>query len=215
MYLFSALLLFAEEVSNWTYLLQLLGAGITGGGIWKLFDYLSANKQQNSADYSTIIQMLKEENENWKRTVEALQMKEEESRQRIIDLERLSSSLQSKLLLLESAAFDFPVPMWVKDLSGKMLALNEAYEQIFLKPKNLTAQDYIGKTDDKIWGKELAKIFQANDRKAFLTKIPVKETFIHELPDGSTEKYIIIKFIRYAGTLALGIGGIAVPDLES
>lgn len=67
--------------------------------------------------------------------------------------------------------FRFPLPRWSKRYpSFAMDWVNPSYEEHFLFPLNKTSKDYINKTDEEIWGKELADNFKENDIKSLGNK---------------------------------------------
>ena len=84
----------------------------------------------------------------------------------------------------------FPLPMWIKIFDEtankfKMFAVNTAYcEQYKIDPA-----DYIGKTDDQIWGDGLAARFLEND-------LEVLNGAIHRYAEesDSNQKILVCKF---------------------
>lgn len=127
----------------------------------------------------------------------------------INDLQKQVNNLRNKLLLLESATNDLPIPMWLKDLDGTMLSLNKAYEWLFLLPNNLRAEDYIGKHDSDVWPEEVAEEFGKNDRTVISNK-SVEKFYETVSIDGENKEFLIIKFPRKVGNTIVGIAGIAI-----
>lgn len=131
------------------------------------------------------------------------------------DLKIRIERLLTKLSMFESSHTDSPLPMWTKDRHGIMLALNDAYEALFLSPMGHTREDYIGKTDQAVWGKEISARFVANDKHVMSTgRVSIfKEVFPI---NGSESPWYIIKYPRYIGTnghrTAIGVAGIACPQ---
>jgi hypothetical protein len=128
-------------------------------------------------------------------------------------LERQLFGLQNKLAMMESAHMDAPLPMWLKDVDGTMLALNQAYEDAFLRPIGKTANDYIGRKDVDVYGEELGRQFADHDRIALSGRIV---DVLEDAPvgDGTMAKWRVIKYVRKVGRVPVGIAGIAVPHHE-
>ena len=85
---------------------------------------LVGRRKEQRIDFDLIIKRLDKEHEECKETNQLLIKK--------------VAMLENKVLLLESAHQSLPVPMWLKAMDGTMLALNPAYERVFLKPNGLT-----------------------------------------------------------------------------
>jgi hypothetical protein len=90
--------------------------------------------------------------------------------------------------------------------------LNLQYEEVFLKPFGLEISDYLGKTDYDIWPKEIADAFRLHDREVFERKIVYNGR--EKIPDtlGKITEWRVIKYVRWAGPIPVGIAGIAFPD---
>lgn len=131
--------------------------------------------------------------------------------QQLAELKAHNEILKEKVNLLESSHMKVPLPMWLKDREGRMLSLNKHYEEVFLAPMGLTAQDYIGKTDFDIWPEEVARKFVDNDNRAFATNNT--QYTLEPVPgtNGEITEWIIVKYIRYIDNIAVGIAGMALP----
>lgn len=123
------------------------------------------------------------------------------------------SALQNRLMLMEGATMDSPLPMWLKSVGtkerpGVMLVLNEAYERRYLAPYGKKAEDYIGLTDAEFWGEELGHKYWQNDMKVISTgeKIDIVENSPIE-----GERDRVIKYPRMYYKTITGIAGIAIP----
>jgi hypothetical protein len=64
---------------------------------------------------------------------------------------------------MESSYMHIPLPSWLKDIDGTMLAVNDAYEMYFLIPNGFVKSDYIGKTDSDVWPENVAQEFIESD----------------------------------------------------
>ncbi len=127
-------------------------------------------------------------------------------------LQTTITELRSKIILLESASNDLPFPMWLKDVDSKMLYLNNEYERLFLIPNGKTAKDYIGRYDHEVWSKEIADEFTANDRRVLASKSGTYVFTETIKVNGAelTNKYKVVKYLRYVGKTVVGIGGMAI-----
>lgn len=131
--------------------------------------------------------------------------------QELIRLKREVSSLQDKVTLLESSHQDAPIPIWLKDRSGIMLALNPSYEKEFLIPLGKNRKDYLHKSDYDIWPEEIAREYVQNDNFVMRTRstwIGYENILDHK---GDKVKWKIIKYPRTAGGVIIGIAGMAIP----
>lgn len=127
------------------------------------------------------------------------------------ELEIQKHEWQLRLELFESAHQDLPLPMWLKDKDGKMLALNPRYEQVFLIPRGFCKKDYVNAYDSDIWPSDIAEAFGRHDKHVYETgKTWIGYEFVPDKEDNLI-RWKIIKYIRYAQGVRLGIAGIAIP----
>ncbi len=128
------------------------------------------------------------------------------------ELKLIEREWSIKIALFESAHSDLPLPMWLKDEKGKMLALNDAYERQFLRPFGLSKSDYLNHYDSDVWPQEIAEQFLKHDTKV-LESGQVWEG-VELVPDPDDErilqKWQIVKYLRTSAGIKIGIGGIAV-----
>ena len=111
---------------------------------------------------------------------------------------------------------DITIPAWKKNVSGKMLWLNDAYEMYFLNPMGLTKADYVGKNDIHVWGKDVAQEYRLNDLAAIAKKgfLVLKEPITIGKYDLST-KWNVVKFATYNKDREVtGIVGMAIPYIS-
>lgn len=112
---------------------------------------------------------------------------------------------ESSEAYLSKAWNSSPIPMWIKDVYGKMVFLNDAYCAIY----GIKKSEYIGKTDLDIWPKEIALEFQALDQKVLegenveysVEKIPNRAGF------RKYDHLHVIKFPIMDGPIVKGIAG--------
>lgn len=174
--------------------------------------YLPSSKKQNSDDFKLLIETYQTQYKNIVEEVKAYKQKEQECLDRYSQLEEQLLRLQSNMTLMRASSPNIPIPMWVKDTNGTMLALNDEYERAFLMPKGKRREDYIGRKDDDLWGAELAKQFRSDDRLAIAQDEPI--VILEPIQIGEDEDlrfYNIIKYPNKIGDLVVTVGGIAFP----
>lgn len=167
----------------------------------------AAKKTEDRTSLYKWIDLLKEDNDR-------LRIENSKMLLRITELEKSMVLLGSKVDMMQSANHYMPFPMWIKDVSGVMLSLNDAYDEMFLKPQGKGPADYIGCTDYDIWSKEVADEFTQNDRMAFTT--PKKYWYGKEsIRSGNGHfdagEYTIVKWKRIINGHFVGIAGMALP----
>lgn len=125
------------------------------------------------------------------------------------------SDLQNKLIMLESATMDSPLPMWLKAIGtierpGIMLVVNKAYEDRFLIPRGKKAIDYIGKTDQEFWGEQLGNSYWAVDLEVITSGKRVDSSTPNPIYPGKQLR--TIQYPRHYRDQIIGVAGIAIPD---
>lgn len=183
--------------------LELISAAVGGGLIKSGLDFLLSSKASRKAELSEVVKVWQEDNNRLRKENEML-------KHELLQIHKDLSELKTKIILLESAHTDAPLPMWLKDISGRMLALNSEYEKQFLIPMGKTSSDYIGNYDDDIWPLDIANEYKRHDGLALLYDT-WKGKEIIKSPDGKEEEWIVIKYVRYAGKTKIGIAGVAIP----
>ena len=130
---------------------------------------------------------------------------------------RKISVLQNKIIMLESAQMSSPLPMWLKsagtdELPGVMLAVNDAYERLYLLPFGKTADDYVGRTDREMWGEQLGAEYWENDLAVIRSQEPVDAMATD--PVTGEKNLRIIKYPRMFGGRIVGVAGVAIPKKD-
>ena len=130
-------------------------------------------------------------------------------------LERENARLLTQFVILSSSHDSSPLPQWIKDEDGKVIAVNRAYEKLYLVPRGYRVADYLHHFDGDVWPKEVAAAFRVNDEEVWRTHktVDVKEPV--EFASGETRLVRIIKYPRYAEGIEdpIGIAGIAIPEV--
>lgn len=132
-------------------------------------------------------------------------------KEEVRELRKEVERLQNKVTLLESSHQDAPIPIWLKDRNGVMLALNPEYERLFLLPTGKSREDYLHHTDYDVWPEEVAAEYVRNDQMVMRTQQTWRGTETIVDHQGKKTQWIIIKYPRLAGGVLIGIAGMAIP----
>ncbi len=97
--------------------------------------------------------------------------------------------------LLQDIIDNSSMVVFLKNISGKYLMINQRYESLF----HITKSAIIGKTDYDVFPEDMADQFVENDRKALETDAPIEIEEIVPQDDG-IHTYISIKFPLYDTT---------------
>jgi len=186
-----------------TGIVELGLAIISGGVITAVFNYFISRQKVKSDVFAQVV-------ETWRQDNERLRAKEAMLVQKIDELKSALDELKFKFQLFQTAQMSLPVPMWIKDLSGRMLALNDAYVEMILDSMNLEVSDYIGKFDRDIWPKEVAVHFKEHDNTVKLTGKAQMFSETFNL-NGQETTWRVIKYPRFFDGKIVGIAGIAIP----
>jgi hypothetical protein len=194
--------------------IEIISAAVGGGFLTKLFDYLMNLRKAESDDFDTIVAQWQQDNERLRQENKEHKDRQDELYKKIAEHEKKLSALNAKLLVMESSYMHIPLPSWLKDIDGTMLAVNDAYEMYFLIPNGFVKSDYIGKTDSDVWPENVAQEFIGNDILTLQSEKKIwfgKETILIKDVDVS-DNWRVLKYVRYAGNIAIGIAGIAIPS---
>ena len=194
--------------------IEIISAAVGGGFLTKLFDYLMNLRKAESDDFDTIVAQWQQDNERLRQENKEHKDRQDELYKKIAEHEKKLSALNAKLLVMESSYMHIPLPSWLKDIDGTMLAVNDAYEMYFLIPNGFVKSDYIGKTDSDVWPENVAQEFIGNDILTLQSEKKIwfgKETILIKDVDVS-DNWRVLKYVRYAGNIAVGIAGIAIQS---
>lgn len=193
--------------------IEIISAAVGGGFLTKLFDYLMNLRKAESDDFDTIVAQWQQDNARLREENKEHERRQNELYKKIAEHEKKLSALNAKLLVMESSYMHIPLPSWLKDIDGTMLAVNDAYEIYFLIPNGYTKADYVGKTDADVWPHDIAKQFIESDIKTMQSEKKIwfgKEQIVVKDVDVS-DNWRVLKYVRYAGNIAVGVAGIAIP----
>lgn len=195
---------------------ELLAAAGAGGGLIFAAHTLLKNIRHNEPLNESAVKVLQNTNSNLqndKFTLESriILYEQNSAKQatKIHELEKTIIELKLKIEIMEFAPFHIPLPMWMKNQFHVLDYINDEYEKVFLLPRGLTKEDYLGKTDYEVWPREVADAFALNDAEVLKTGTSFngREKITDNL--GNVSKWRIMKFLR---PLPRGVCGIAFPD---
>lgn len=186
-----------------------IAALVLGGGIGsKIIDYVVAKRKGDQSDFSLFRDTWMEEYRRINDQLSSLQADYRHIEKRYQELESETDYLREQLNRVRSVHPDLPLPMWLKDLHGIMLSLNDSYEKHFLIPQGYCREDYIGKRDEDIWPKNVAEKFKKNDNLAKKAMIQLEdETIIEDILQG----WDFYKYPKFVDGILVGVAGIALP----
>jgi len=96
--------------------------------------------------------------------------------------------------LTQEVFMSHPIPHWVKSREGKMIALNQAYTDLF----GITLEEYINHYDNEVWDSNTAAKYSANDQQA--VERGVMRATIEIIKDDKPMKLDVVKWtIRCCG----------------
>lgn len=182
-------------------------------GTWILFG--TKLMGMNYSNLSSQIKDLKNEIEEKERKCETLTDIQFELKSKIISLEQENSLLSSRLRVVQHSILELPIPIWLKDTSGVMLMLNDAYERLLLTPIGKTREDYINKTDYDMWSQEIAREYIRTDQQVIHSgrMYEKMEPFVDSF--GKPTKVRVIKCPVYAvSSIVVGVLGILIPNSD-
>jgi PAS domain S-box-containing protein len=112
----------------------------------------------------------------------------QETLQRLVNIERF----HEQQMLLQTIVDYSPSAIYVKDREGRYILINRVVETVLKRNK----KEIIGKTDEELLGKQIAKQFYGNDLKTIEAQSPLEfeEVFFQ---DETLQRYISIKFPLY------------------
>ena len=196
---------------------SIVGSIIGGGLIGVILTWIISNRKDKRDGLEIIIDRYNEDNKRLRQELESLKddfNKESRNRmEREVKLQQELAQLRSTLNVMESAHLDLPVPQWLKDTKGKMLALNIEYERKFLIPMGSKREDYINKDDIDIWDKTTSEQFARNDLEVMRNRRVLQTQELINF-GAHSELWEVLKYPRYAGNILIGIGGIAFKKVE-
>jgi PAS domain S-box-containing protein len=80
----------------------------------------------------------------------------------VTDRKRAELALQQREAYLRSMLDNFPYLVWLKDVDGRFLAVNQVFAEACGQPD---IEAVVGKTDLDVWSREMAERYRADDRR--------------------------------------------------
>ena len=174
-------------------------AAISGGGIVALLKHFQSRR-------NSFYDRLEKDNER-------LREREEEIEKEIDDLKAKFTLLQEKLIILEQAHHNLPIPQWIKSKEGVILSMNSHCHKIFIEPEGFSRLEAIGLTDRDIFNSDTADIIEANDNAVKEKKKSIKSVE-RLLIGGEWQSWAVTRYpIIQDGTL-IALGGIAYESFK-
>jgi PAS domain S-box-containing protein len=101
----------------------------------------------------------------------------------------MTAALRATEARLQAILDNSPTVVYLKDLEGRYLLVNQRFEKLFRVQRERAA----GRTDHELFSREEADAFRANDRQVIASRAPMQfeEVATH---DGAPHTYISIKF---------------------
>jgi hypothetical protein len=201
---------------------NIIGLLLGGSALGAILVYLINRRKQQQSEFVALIEEYKDMLKELKVEHKTMETKFDEALERhskqikklereVEEKEREIIQLRNQLIIFESSHSDVPVPMWLKDTSGKMLFLNKEYEEKILHPLNKTAEDYLHKYDIDIWPIDVAKMFTNHDKLVMKSKRSVEAIECWVGTDGVEIEGRVLKYPRFANrNTVIGIGGIVI-----
>lgn len=137
---------------------------------------------------------------------DAVRARDREAAERLRAMDLLARNEQ----LLRDVLDHSTAVIFLKDLDGRYLLINRHYERLF----GVTNAEWVGRTDDALFSREVAEALRANDRQVQETGIPLHlEEVVPTL--GVERTYISVKFpLRDRDGSIYGICGVATDITE-
>ena len=188
---------------------------VGAGGMGALLTYKLGNRKQDTTEFTALVIEYKTLVDGYKLEVVELRKNLEDLRDLLSAKGQEVTNLRYQLMVFEGSYFNLPLPMWMKDIKGRLIFMNESCQELILEPLGLKIEDYLGKTDLEFWDdKEFAKQFGPADAKVLRTKKPLE--IVHTFLDANKEevKARILKYPRFHGSEIIGIGGLIRHIIE-
>ena len=192
---------------NWDLIITGLGSALAA--ILASFLVFKGNeRKQHSSEFQELMDRYKLMVDKLEAKVDSLSAEMEEVRKEKVEQNLLILNLKNQLLIFESSHVDIPLPMWMKDVNGKMIFVNSFYEDQLLIPRGYNTRDYIGFTDHAVWPKETADQYSTNDKRVLKTKRSHRTIESFEESDGVLLFMDVLKYPRMLNRNVIGVSGI-------
>jgi PAS domain-containing protein len=125
-----------------------------------------------------------------------------------IELEKRLNAIASEIIIFKAAGDDLPIPKWTKDLNGKIIYINSAFLNKYLRPKGLTNSDVVGKYDENLFPLE-AENYRANDQIVLDLERPI--LFLEKEGKRNVR---VLKYPYKINGVVIGVNGIEYAEFK-
>ena len=148
-------------------IVSLMAAAIGGGGVVKLIEVFFNQKEKNEHEKERKDQEELDSNERIVSMVlRSMTSQRDEALRRVDILQRRIDHMELEISGLRIAQGRDPFPRWLVDTNGIYIFINQMFEEQFLRPKGINAEDLIGKAHEAFWPPEIAPKFRILDEEA-------------------------------------------------
>jgi hypothetical protein len=113
-------------------------------------------------------------------------------------------------LFAQASKSEVPVAKWLKNKNGLMLEINSAYEQKYLRPRNISRSFYLANQDVNIWGNVVSDEFKRHDSTVLYEDKPM--VFI-EL--AGSKEIRVLKWPWKINGVVFGVGGMEYEEFNN
>lgn len=222
-------------------MVQMIIGGALGSILTIIFTFIINSKKVENDKYSLLFEKLMLDSDNLRKQLSLLQedcnkkafmMQQEllmtrekymnelsENNKKLAVLENSVDNHHMQIIMLESSHSYSPYPIWLRDIAGILLYVNDAYVDTFLKPQGKTRQDVLGKTSDYNWPTEVSVKLKAFDMEILSADTGYNyyyESYLRLYDESRTidKTYRVIKYKRYYEKSLIGITGMAIPPMR-
>lgn len=172
------------------------------------------------AKLSMSSRMVEETFESMQHRIATLEEKDARQSEEIVVLRKELEQMRNKerdLLLrveqFESANLELPLPMWFKDLEGRMLFVNSFFEREMLLPRGFSAKSLVGNYDSAVWDEETARRNEHHDALVRANRVPWEGVEIFPDIHGILRRWIVVRYPRFISSgIMVGVAGVAIPE---
>lgn len=182
--------------------------GLFGVGLGAILNY-RISKQKINLDSKKVshdgLQIFLDRIEKDNERLRERELKNEED---IKFLKAQVETFRGKLLLLEQAHHNLPIPQWMKSNSGEILSMNSHCHEVFIRPFGISRVESIGLKDRDIFPLDTALMIEEHDANAKKQRKSIRTTETLEIA-GKKQKWAVMRYpIIHDGTV-IAVGGIA------
>lgn len=168
--------------------------GVFGGGsiAAAYYQYIINKKQHDSSEAEKLYLRLNSDNERLRTREQELEDEIEELQTKVLMLERGFDNLKSQFNLLKHSDSIGYFATIIEDSMGKVVMVNNEYQERILTPLGLKTSDYFGKTAVEFWGNDLGAEYMASSKEVMLKKTPIDAIQRIKRPD-KLDKWRVVK----------------------